>query len=147
MLKSSLIRESDSPWGSPVVLIPKKEIVVRPDQIREEIIASRLCTDYRPLNDVTIKDAYPISRINDLLATMGTELRFFTSFDLYSGYHQIVLSPRAIKKSAFIVNNGHYEYTRIPFGMCNASAIFQQAMNKLFRDLIRVCVTVYIDDI
>src|SRR4051812_4215322 len=147
MLVSGLIRDSDSPWGSPVVIVPKKEIVVRPDKTREEIIAPRLCTDYRPLNDVTVKDAYPIPRIDDLLATMGTEPRFFTSFDLYSGYHQIALSPRAIKKSAFVVNNRHYEFTRRLFGMCNTPATFQRAMNKLFKDLIGVCVTIYIDDI
>src|SRR4051812_17081178 len=115
MLASSLIQDSDSLWRSLVIIVPKKEIIVRPDQTQEEIIISRLCTDYRPLNNMTIKDTYPIPRIDDLLATMGTELRFFTSFNLYSRYHQIALSSRAIKKSAFVVNNRYYEFTRMLF--------------------------------
>ena len=139
-----MIEETQSPWASPVVIVPKKEIIIdkKTGECRE-ILAPRLCIDYRKLNGITKKDAHPMPLVDDLLETIGDEPEYFTSLDLYSGYFQIPLTKEASEKSAFVTPDGQYKYLRMPFGMCNAPATFQRIMNTIFKDLIGKCMTVY----
>src|SRR4029078_4035099 len=133
------IRKSKSLWASPTVIAPKKGSEPGKN-------APRFCVDFRKLNSSTKKDAFPIPRIDDLL-DMLEQATWFSSFDLYSGYHQIPLDKDAIEKTAFVTKFGHYEYLKMPFGLCNAPATFQRTMNEIFADLIGRGVIVYIDDV
>ena len=128
------IRESTSPWGAPVLFADKKDGGVR------------LCTDYRELNSVTIKNKYPLPRIDDLFDQL-TGARVFSKIDLRSGYHQIKVNPGDIDKTAFVSRYGHHEYTVVPFGMTNAPAVFMNLMNKLFMKHLDKFIVVFIDDI
>jgi hypothetical protein len=148
LLEGGVIEETQSPWASPIVIAPKKEIIINKQTgERKEITAPRFCVDYRKLNEITRKDAYPMPLIDDLLETIGEEPKYFSSLDLYSGYHQIPLTREASEKSAFVTPDGQYKYLKMPFGMCNAPATFQRIMTEVFKDLIGKCVTIYIDDI
>ena len=103
-----------------------------------------MCVDHRALNSQTIKDKYPLPRIDDLLdRLLGASV--FSSLDLQSGYHQIKITDQDIPKTAFITHKGLYEYLVLPFGLSNAPAAFQRAMNQLFSHL--PFVLVYMDDI
>lgn len=139
MLKSGIIRPSKSPWASPVVLVPKKT------GDPENPFSPRLCIDYRELNRKTKKDAHPIPLIEDILIQMKG--KYFSSIDLFSGYHQIPMDPNSIEKTAFVTYEGQWEYTRMPFGLCNAPPTFQRAMNEVFHDMIGHSVFIYLDDI
>ena len=108
MEKHGVVKPSTSPWASPVVLVPKKDG------------SYRFCIDYRRLNSVTRKDVYPLPRIDDILDTLGG-MKFFSSLDLASGYWQIGMDSESRAKSAFVTHRGLYEFTRMPFGMCNAA--------------------------
>jgi deoxyuridine 5'-triphosphate nucleotidohydrolase len=139
MLKSGIIRESNSPWSTPVILVNKKDGAGK--------IVPRMCVDYRPLNKVTKKDAFPLPRIDDILEGMPQAVNCFTLIDLFMGYNQIPMSEEAREKAAFVTQDGHYEYNRMPFGPTNAPATFQRAMNEMFKGLIGKGVYVYIDDV
>ena len=139
MLDSGIIRHSYSPWSSPIILVNKKD---GPDGK----IVPRLCVDYRRLNLLTKKDAYPIPRVSTILENMKHAI-FLTVIDLFMGYNQVPNSEDAILKTAFVTEKGHYEYTRMPFGPTNAPATFQRAMNEMFGNLIGNGVFVYIDDV
>lgn len=134
MTEQGVIRPSISPWASPVVLVPKKDGT------------KRFCVDYRRLNGITKKDVYPLPRIDDILDTLGG-CRFFTSLDLASGYWQVGLDEESSPKSAFVTHCGLYEFTRMPFGMCNAPATFQRLMEVVLADLLWKECFAYIDDI
>ena len=134
MLKDRIIQPSTSPWASPVVLIPK------PDG------SLRFCIDYRKLNDLTIKDVYPLPRIDDSLAALGTG-RFFSSFDLTSGYWQVKVAEGDREKTAFISECGLFEFNVMPFGLCSAPAIFQRLMDAVLAGLKWRNLLVYLDDI
>jgi deoxyuridine 5'-triphosphate nucleotidohydrolase len=139
LLKSGLIERSNSPWASPIVIVPKKTT--------DGTYAPRMVQDYRKVNKKSKKDGFPLPRIDAILAGMQHEPRYFTSMDLFMGYNQIGLTDRAKERSAFVTENGHYQYTRMPFGMCGAPATFQRTMTKILEDMIGKCVYVYIDDI
>jgi len=139
LMKAGTIRASTSPWASPIVVVPKKGAL--PGEFEP-----RLCIDYRKLNAITVKDAYPIPRIDDLIDQLK-DAQHFSLIDLYAGYHQFWLSKDAIPKTAFVTQRGHYEYVKMPFGLCNAPATFQNAVNTIFADLLGKGVVVYIDDI
>ena len=94
----------------------------------------RFCIDYRHLNAVTRKDVYPLPRIEDILSALG-EAKFFSTLDLASGYWQVELDDEAREKSAFSTHRGLFEFTRMPFGLCNAPAAFQRVMQRLLGDL------------
>ena len=139
LLAQGIIRPSKSPYSAPIWVVPKK------------IDASgkqkwRLVVDYRKLNEITIPDKFPIPNMDDILDKMGRAM-YFTTIDLAKGFHQIEVHPDDIHKTAFTTNSGHYEWTRLPFGLCNAPATFQRLMNYILADYVGKICFVYLDDI
>jgi hypothetical protein len=105
-----------------------------------------MCVDYRSLNEVTIKNKYPLPRIEDLFDQMkGASV--FSKIDLRSGYHQLKIRESDIPKTAFRTRYGLYEYTVMSFGLTNAPAYFMYPMNKVFMEYLDIFVVVFIDDI
>lgn len=139
MLDQGIIRPSNSPWTSPVWIVPKKLDATGQKKWR-------LVIDYRKLNEKTIDDRYPIPNITDILDKLG-RCMYFTTLDLASGFHQIEVDSRDIAKTAFNVENGHYEFLRMPFGLKNAPSTFQRVMDNVLREHIGVRCLVYMDDI
>ena len=134
LIDKGFIRPSVSPWGAPVLFVKKKDG------------SMRLCIDYRELNRVTIKNKYPLPRIEDLFDQLrGAGV--FSKIDLRSGYHQIPVKKEDIPKTAFRTRYGHYEFEVMPFGLTNAPAVFMDQMNRTFHHLLDKCVVVFIDDI
>jgi hypothetical protein len=119
LLDKKFIRLSVSPWGAPVLLVKKKDG------------SMRLCIDYRHLNKVTIKNRYPLPRIDDLMYQL-VGARVFSKIDLRSGYHQIKIKDEDMQKTAFRTRYGHYEYKVMPFGVSNAPGVFMEYMNRIF---------------
>lgn len=139
LLQDGVIRPSRSPWNSPVWIVPKKMDASGKNKFR-------LVIDYRKLNQKTISDKYPMPEISNILDQLGGN-QYFTTLDLASGFHQIKMNPRDVEKTAFSVNQGKYEFVRMPFGLKNAPAIFQRAMDDVLREHIGKICYVYMDDV
>ncbi|GKT26100.1 hypothetical protein ADUPG1_013239 [Aduncisulcus paluster] len=133
-LEAGIITESTSPWAAPIVLAPRRDG------------DKRLCTDFTELNAITKPLPFPLPPVRHLLSSLkGYSL--FSTFDLRSGFHQVLLEESAKEKTAFITPTGHYEYKRLPFGLKNAPAHFQQEMSRLLGDLVPSVCFIYIDDL
>lgn len=139
MLKNGIITHSESPWNAPIWVVPKKTDASGKKKFRVVI-------DYRKLNDKTIDDRHPIPQIEEILDNLGRSC-YFTTLDLKSGFHQIELDETSRQKTAFSTDLGHFEFLRMPFGLKNAPATFQRAMNSILGDLIGTVCYVYLDDI
>ena len=134
MIAEGIVRPSTSPWASPITLQPKKDGTIR------------FCVDYRQLNAVTKKDAHPLPRIQDIFDSLqGATV--FSICDAKSGYHQLGVAEDSVERTAFFTHHCLFEFLRMPFGLCNAPAVFQRAMQKVLGPLLGRCVMVYIDDI
>jgi hypothetical protein len=134
LLDKGFIRPSNSPWGAPVLFIKNKDGTLR------------LCIDYRQLNKVTVKNRYPLPRIDDLFNQLKGA-RVFSKIDLRSGYHQLRIKEQDIQKTTFQTCYRHYEFSVMPFGLTNALAMFMDLMNRVFRPYLDQYVVVFIDDI
>jgi hypothetical protein len=134
LLEKGFIRPSSSPWGCLAIFVKKKDQTLR------------MCVDYRPLNEVTIKNKYPLPRI-DILFDQLTGARIFSKIDLRLGYHQICIRPEDIPKTAFTTRYGLFEYLVMSFGLTNAPAHFTYLMNSVFMPELDKFVVVFIDDI
>lgn len=134
LLRAGIIESSRSPFASPVVLVKKKDG------------GHRLCVDYRALNKITEKERYPLPVIQDLLDRL-VDQSVFCCLDLANGYHQVRISEDSRPLTGFVTPDGHYQYKMMSFGLCNAPAVFQRAMNEILGPVIHVCAEVYIDDV
>ncbi|GJV91325.1 putative reverse transcriptase domain-containing protein [Tanacetum coccineum] len=128
------IRPSSSPWGAPVLFVKKKDG------------SFRMCLDYRELNKLTVKNRYPLPRIDDLFDQLqGSSV--YSKIDLRSGYHQLRVRDEDIPKTAFRTRYGHYEFQVMPFGLTNAPIVFMDLMNRVCRPYLDKFMIVFIDDI
>lgn len=140
LLKEGTIRPSSSPWSAPVVLVTKKS------PTGEEKV--RMCIDFRKLNSVTKKEYYPLPNISDLIQGYSTGRKvLFTVIDVAEAYHQIDMEEKDIPLTGFSTYQGHYEYTKMPFGLVNAPCTFQRFMNLTLSGLTGDICMVYLDDI
>jgi transposase InsO family protein len=134
LLRLGLIEPSSSPYGAPVLFVQKKDGTLR------------MCVDYRQLNKLTVRDRYPLPRIDELLDQLAG-CTVFSSLDLQSGYHQIRITDSDVEKTAFTTPMGHFQFKVLCFGLTNAPATFQRVMNRVFGPYIGKFVLVYLDDI
>lgn len=134
LVKNDIVQESDSNYASPILLVRKKNG------------ESRLCVDYRALNDKTVKDKYPLPLIDDQLSNLSGN-KLFITLDLASGYYQIPMGEESRHLTAFVTPDGHYEFKRMPFGLANAPAVFQKMMNKFLGPRRFKSALAYMDDL
>ena len=128
------VRPSKSPWASLVLFASKKDGTLR------------FCVDYRALNRFTVKNSYPLPRIDMLMDQIGCA-QYFTIIELRSGHHQMRIAEEDIPKTAFSTRYGYYEYTVVPFGLTNAPGAFMGLMNDVLKDYADLFVMVHLDDI
>ena len=134
MLDAGIIQPSSSDWAAPVCLV------------RKCCGGVRVCTDYRGLNKISIKDAYPLPRINDCLDTLAGN-RWFFNIDMASGYWQVEVKNSNRHLTAFITKYGLFEYVRMPFGLANAPATFQRIVELVLSGLLWKKAVAYLDDV
>jgi len=132
LLDLGVIRESESPYASPIIPVSK------PDG------SLRMCQDFRELNNITVSDPYPIPRVDELLER-AARARFMSTLDLAKGYYQVPITESDKHKTAFLTTTGKYEYNTLPFGLKNGPAIFQRLMDRVLRRIPEA--SAYIDDI
>lgn len=144
LIENKIVRESKSPYSSPIILVKKKNG------------EDRMCVDYRELNSNTLRDQYPLPLISDQINQLAGGL-YFTTLDMAAGFHQIPVASSSIEKTAFITPDGLYEYLTMPFGLCNAPSVYQRCVNKALGPLLNAgsanndhndsVAQVYIDDV
>ena len=134
LLHQGRVTESSSPWSSPVVLVAKKDG------------SQRLCIDYRQLNAATVKDAFPLPRVDDSLSALSGS-RWFSTLDLASGYWQVAMDASTKEKAAFVTSSGLYEWNVMPFGLCNAPSTFARLMELVLKGLHWKICLIYLDDV
>ena len=134
LLEKGFIRPSTSPWGTPVLFAKKKDKTLR------------LFIDYRQLNRVTIKNRYPLMRIDDLFDQLRGA-RVYSKIDLRTGFHQLRVREIDIPKTAFRTRYGHFEFMVMPFGLTNAPVAFMDLMHRIFQPYLDQFVVVFVDDI
>lgn len=134
LLENNVIRESCSPFASPVILVKKKDG------------EQRLCIDYRKLNQKIQKDKFPLPRIDDQLDQLQGQ-KYFTTLDLMSGYYQIPVEEGSRPKTSFVTPDGQFEFNRMPFGITTAPSVFQRMMYKILGPLRGTAAMIYLDDI
>jgi hypothetical protein len=134
LLESGFIQPSKSPFGASVLFVKKKDG------------SMRMCVDYRDLNRITIKNRYPLPRVEELFDRLRGA-KFFSKIDLRSGYHQVRIHPDDVPKTAFRTRYGHFEFLVLPFGLTNAPATFMHLMQSIFGPHLDVFVIVFLDDI
>lgn len=134
LLRKGIIEPSDSPWSSPLVVVKKKDG------------SNRLCVDFRKLNSVTRKNGFPLPHIHQILDQLK-DAKYVTSLDLVSGFNQIAMDPDSKPLTAFSLNNAHFQYVRMPFGLHSAPSTFQACMNKVLSPVLYKSAWVYLDDV
>ncbi|XP_062532989.1 uncharacterized protein LOC101738890 [Bombyx mori] len=139
MLDQDIITPSSSPWSSPIWVVPKKA-----DASGQK--KWRIVIDYRKLNDITVGEVYPIPQMTEILDQLGKS-QYFSTLDLSSGFHQLLIKPEDAPKTAFSVPQGHFQFNRMPFGLKNAPSTFQRLMNTCLTGLQGSRCFSYLDDI
>lgn len=139
MIKDDIIQPSNSPYNSPLWIVPKKDDASGKKKFR-------IVIDYRALNQKTIDDKYNLPNIEDILSKLG-KCKYFTTLDLASGFHQVKMKPESIPKTAFSSDNGKWEFKKMPFGLKNAPSTFQRLMDNCLRGIQNEICAVYMDDI
>ena len=134
LLKGNIIRPSKSPYRSPIVVVPKKDGEVR------------LCVDYRQLNDNTVRPSFYLPDSNEIFDKLGGN-KYYSTLDMQKGYYQIKMSHESIHKTAFTCSQGHYEFLRMPFGLCGAPSTFQRAVQSILIEENNKSCLIYLDDI
>lgn len=138
MKETKIIRDSISPFNFPLVVVKKKKDAEGNQKLR-------VCVDFRKLNEMTENEAYGLPNIIEILESLGSS-KYFSTLDLASGYHQIMIDKKDTHKTAFSTKSGHYEFLRLPFGLSSAPATFTRAMKSIIMGLEEMC-TAYLDDI
>ena len=133
-MNKGFIRTSNSPWGTPVLFAKKKDKTLR------------LCIDYQQLNKVTIKNRYPLPRIDDLFDQLRG-VRVYSKIDLCIGYHQLRVREADIPKTTFRTRYGHFEFIVMPFRLMNVPSTFMDLMHRVFQPYLDQFVVVFVDDI
>ena len=133
MLETGIFSRSRSPWSFPVLIVDKKDG------------SKRFCVDFRKLNQVTKRNSYPLSVIDDILALLGKS-KYFSSLDLKSGYWQVSMNEHDKEKTAFACHRGLFKFNVMPFGLSNASAVFQELMAVVLQGIGTFSIA-YLDDI
>lgn len=134
MMDNKIIRPSISPWSSQIVVVRKRDNSIR------------LCIDFRRVNELTVKDSFPLPRIEDCLDALGGNT-LFSTLDLVSGYHQDDMFASDSPTTSFVTSKGLFEFTRMPFGLSNAGATFSRLMEYILSGLQWNTCVVYLDDI
>ena len=134
LLQRGIVKKSNSPWSSPVVLVTKKDG------------SQRFCVDYREVNAATVKDAYPLPRIDDSLSALSGA-KWFSTLDLASGYWQVPMDPASSGKAAFVTTSGLYEWTVMPFGLTSSPSTFERLMELILVGLRFETCLIYLDDV
>lgn len=138
MKEADITRDSLSPLNFPLVVVKKKKVT-------EVKLKLRVYVDFRKLNEVTENEAYGLPNILEILKSLGSS-KYFSTLDLASGYHQIMIDEGDTHKTAFSTKSGHYEFLRLPFGLSSAPATFTRAIKSILMGLEELC-TAYLDDI